>query len=242
MKERNHAMTTHQDPARTAPPEFPVKFLKKGTGEPDTEALLKSYLELERRLTRRETDAAPPFAMDRDAALKALGRPDTPEQYRVEVLENFLHRDPDMERLLHEAGFTQDQVQLIYDLAAEKMVPLIAEIVGQARGATDNARLEQEFGGKDRWRQVKRQIRTWGEKNLPADALTALCRSYEGVMAVHRMMSAGDEPGLTRGGDNGEALSEEQLRRMMNDPKYWRDHDPVLARKVQEGFKRLYPD
>lgn len=234
-------MNTLTDTAQDVPPEYPVKFLKRETGEPDTEALLKSYLELERRMARGETNAAPPFAMDRDSALKALGRPDTPEQYRVDVLENYLQRDPEMENLLHEAGFTEEQVQLVYDLAAEKMTPIIAEIVGQARGAADTARLEQEFGGKDRWRQVKRQIRAWGEKNLPNDALTALCRSYEGVMAVHRMMSNGDEPGLTRGGDGGEALSEEQLRRMMNSPKYWRDHDPALARKVQEGFKRLYP-
>ncbi len=61
-------------------------------------------------------------------------------------------------------------------------------------------------------------------------------------MAEHRMMGAGDEAGRTKGGDGGEPLSEEQLKRLMNDPRYWRDHDPALTRKVQNGFKQLYPD
>ena len=60
-------------------------------------------------------------------------------------------------------------------------------------------------------------------------------------MALHRMMAGGDEPGLVRGGDSGDAVSEEQLRRMMSDPRYWRDHDPALTRKVRQGFERLYP-
>jgi hypothetical protein len=32
------------------------------------------------------------------------------------------------------------------------------------------------------------------------------------------------------------------LRRTIDDPRYWRDGDPALARFVSDGFKRLYPD
>jgi hypothetical protein len=28
----------------------------------------------------------------------------------------------------------------------------------------------------------------------------------------------------------------------MADKRYWRDHDPEIARIVSEGFKRLYPE
>lgn len=36
--------------------------------------------------------------------------------------------------------------------------------------------------------------------------------------------------------------SEEQLRAMMRDPRYWRDRDQQLLDAVSEGFRRLYPE
>lgn len=35
---------------------------------------------------------------------------------------------------------------------------------------------------------------------------------------------------------------EQSLRKTIDDPRYWRDGDPALARFVSGGFKRLYPD
>ena len=35
-------------------------------------------------------------------------------------------------------------------------------------------------------------------------------------------------------------LTDEDLRNMMKDPKYWRDNDPEIVRKVEQGFKKLY--
>ena len=36
------------------------------------------------------------------------------------------------------------------------------------------------------------------------------------------------------------ALTDEGLRNMIKDPKYWKDNDPETVRKVEEGFKKLY--
>ena len=36
--------------------------------------------------------------------------------------------------------------------------------------------------------------------------------------------------------------SEEELRNLMRDPRYWRDHDGELVRRVTDGFRRLYPE
>lgn len=33
---------------------------------------------------------------------------------------------------------------------------------------------------------------------------------------------------------------EQELKRLMRDPRYWRDSDPELVKYVREGFKRLY--
>jgi hypothetical protein len=27
----------------------------------------------------------------------------------------------------------------------------------------------------------------------------------------------------------------------VRDPRYWRDHQPDLVKRVEEGFRRLYP-
>jgi hypothetical protein len=223
--------------------QVPKKFRDPKTGAVNVDALLRSYRELERRLGAEATAAAGSGTVpDRAAALRALGWPETPEAYRIDILEDFLGRDYEMERLLHEAGFTEEQVQLVYDLAADRLAPLMIEVANAARGAGDAARLEAHFGGKDRWKEIRRQIRKWGEKTLPPDAFRALSASYDGVIAMHRMMQGGEEPGLAHGGTGGEALTETQLKKLMNDPRYWRDHDPALTRKVDEGFKRLYPN
>ena len=36
--------------------------------------------------------------------------------------------------------------------------------------------------------------------------------------------------------------AEGELRNLMRDPRYWRDHDGELVRKVTDGFRRLYPE
>lgn len=36
------------------------------------------------------------------------------------------------------------------------------------------------------------------------------------------------------------AALERDIRRTMQDPKYWKLQDPETVRRVEEGFKRLY--
>lgn len=44
------------------------------------------------------------------------------------------------------------------------------------------------------------------------------------------------------GGDDDRAALDASLRKTIDDPCYWRDGDPALARHVSDGFKRLYRD
>lgn len=48
------------------------------------------------------------------------------------------------------------------------------------------------------------------------------------------------EPNVEIQNSSEKNLSENDLRRMMRDPKYWRDNDAEYIRKIENGFKKLY--
>ena len=48
------------------------------------------------------------------------------------------------------------------------------------------------------------------------------------------------EPRVETDSNANEILSDEGLRNMMRNPKYWRDHDEEYIRKIENGFKKLY--
>ena len=136
---------------------------------------------------------------------------------------------------LFDAGFTQDQAQLVYDLAHECLLP----VLDKAGQAADVSHLQQHFGGEARWRQIAPQLAAWGKKNLPANAYGALVSTPDGVKILHQLMASG-EPSL--GGAPvaaNEPASEEQLKTMLQDPRYWKTRDPAFIAKVTAGFSRL---
>jgi len=69
--------------------------------------------------------------------------------------------------------------------------------------------------------------------------LDNLSSSFEGVMALERMMKS-EEPSLQRNTDTVSGLDEKELNAMMRDPRYWRDRDPAFVAKVTEGFQRMF--
>jgi len=226
---------------------LPDKFWDPETRSVRLEQLAKRYTALERRMSGMIAvpgDEAPDE--DRTAFRQQLDRlrgvPETPDAYQVAERHPLLAPDAELNGLLHQAGFTPDQVQLVYDLAADRVLPVIEDLAAEFEADRQLVRLIDHFGGEERWSEVSRQILAWGKANLPPDVMGAMATTYEGVLALHRMMTSG-EPGLKGGGGaGGEALDEGRLKEMMRDPRYWRDKDPALVRKVSEGFKALYPD
>lgn len=220
------------EPAAQKPAGLPEKFWDAATGQIRLEALIQSYRALERRLSEAAGDRAP----------APTGVPARAEDYRIEADATLLRVDPEVNALLHAEGFTERQAQLVYDLAAEVLSPIARRLAAQAASAGDRARLEAHFGGPERWAEVRRQLKRWAEGKLPDDAYKALASSYDGVLALHRMMERKEEPAPLSEAETPAGLSEEQLRRKMRDPRYWRERDPTILREVSEGFKRLYPN
>jgi hypothetical protein len=203
------------------PAMVPDKFKNPQTGAVRMEALINSYSELEKKMS------------------SAPGAPASHEDYCVNCDHGLFEPDAEINRRLHAKGMTQDQVQEVYDLAAEKMAPMVRDIARDFSADHEIEKLISHFGGPDKWKEVSRQLLAFGHRNLPADVLENLSNSFEGVLALHRMMKS-DEPGLHKKVENASGVNEKDLKSMMRDPRYWRDKDPAFVAKVTEGFEKMY--
>ncbi|MEO1089164.1 MAG: hypothetical protein AAFX81_00905 [Pseudomonadota bacterium] len=223
------------------PDSIPEKFWDQEAAEVRTDALLKSYLELERRMSRMlpsPEDATP----EEVARLqRALGVPEAADDYAIETTTEVLTADPEVNQQLHAAGFTQAQAQLVYKLAEDYLLPAVSEAYGEVFVEQELHKLESAFGGAETWQATAAQLRTWGKANLDTDVYATLSASADGVMAMNAMMQA-REPVVVQADDRPTIGDEQSLRRMMQDPRYWRERDPAFVAEVTRGFERLFRD
>lgn len=202
---------------------IPDKFLDSETGEPNVDAIVKSYLELEKKLGLGE---------DTDM-------PENPSQYNVKLDHNLFDFDEELNEKMFELGFSNKQVQLVYDMAAEKLVPMVAELTQEFEAEKQMNRLQDKFGGVDKYKEIARQLKSFGEKNLNPEILEALSTSYEGIMALYHMMQS-SEPKAIKERTPSLQAGDEELKTMVRDPKYWRDKDPAFVAKVTKAFQDFY--
>ena len=119
-------------------PAIPAKFIDKETGELRADALIKSYLSLEQKLSQSlQTKDAP----------KA---PKKADEYDIKLTSDMLVLDPKINERLHAKGFTNEQVQEVYDLAAERLVPMITEMMMDVQADRELERIVAKFGGFDK--------------------------------------------------------------------------------------------
>ena len=219
-------MNTPTSPDANARPTWlPAKFWDEENGQMRAEALARSYQALESRL----------------GGAARIDVPDHPGAYDIYIDDDLLDVDDEINQRLHENGFTQSQAQLVYDLASERLMPMVAQIAAQYENAREVDRLHEHFGGAERFEAIRPQLRAWGEANLDATVFENLVASAEGVIAMHEMMK-NREPTLMRAADSAPGNSELDLKRMMKDPRYWKDRDPAFVARVRQGFRSLYPE
>lgn len=210
---------------QTAMPQWlPAKFWDDANQQVRTEELARSYQELERQLSTQTP----------------LNIPADPSAYEISIDDDLLDVDDDVNRRLFEGGFSQEQAQLVYDLAKEKLMPIIAQMSAEFEQAREEERLHQHFGGPERFEAVRPQLKAWGEANLPRNVYENLASSAEGVIAMAEMMQS-REPALTRNAEFTPGTSEDDLKRMMKDPRYWKERDSAYVARVRDGFRKLYP-
>ena len=205
---------------------IPEKFLDD-KGELKTEELLKSYLALERKMSepKKSEEEMPKSATD----------------YKIISKNPLIESDEEINEILFQHGFTNDQAQVVYDLATDKILPLMQEMADDIATDRELQALEQEFGGAEQFNTIARQISAWAEKNIDPATFNALAKSKNGIMTLYQMMQGKMESPLIQGRGKVTTLDDEEtLKKLMQNPKYWRDQDPELLKRVEAGFKRLY--
>ena len=214
---------------------IPEKFLNED-GTLNTDPLLKSYSELEKKMgsmvsvPNSESDNA-----TRERFNRAIGVPDDASQYPSDDIFD----DDSVRSKFREIGLTCNQVEQIYKIANEYLSPVLSELFDIKNETNAIAELKNFFGGTEKMNEALHAIETFGTKFLPRDAFDALCSTPQGIRSVYKMMQS-MEPRVETQRNENETLTDNDLRRMMQDPKYWRDNDPEYVRKIENGFKKLY--
>ena len=214
---------------------IPEKF-QNPDGTINVDALLKSYSELEKKIgsmvsvPNDKTDKT-----TREKFNRAIGVPENADDYPT----NNLFDDESIKQKFHDIGLTTTQVEQIYSVAEEFLSPVLAELFSSKNENNEIAKLEKFFGSREKMNDALNAINTFGEKFLPHDAFESLCASAQGIQGVYQMMQS-TEPQIKTDISAQENLTDDDLRRMMRDPKYWRDADPEYVRKIENGFKKLY--
>ena len=229
------------DPPRGTDPEgkpewLPEKFWDQDIGV-RAQPLAEAYRELEGKIRSKEDDLREQIIADMKA--------NAPEKYEVKLPEdleipsgvemNLTEEDPLVQWFFgfaKEKGLSQQEVES----AVAEYVKL--ELAGMPDMDAEIAKLGDY--GKDRVHRVH----TWMAKSLSEDeiaSLSPLMTSAQSIEALEKLMK-GASPMEFESDPPSPGLSLEELRQIQNDPRYWRDKDPVLLKKVAEGYKRLYPE
>ena len=214
---------------------IPEKFLNQD-GTLNTDALMKSYSELEKKIGGMIT--VPTAECDESVRLRfnrAIGVPESADEYPT----NELFDDENLKNKFHEIGLTSNQVEKIYSIANEMLAPVISELYDVQNEKNAFAELKNFFGSTEKMNEALRAIDAFGKQFLPADAFDELCSTPQGIQGVYRMMQS-MEPNVETEKNEIKTLTDSDLRRMMRDPKYWRDGDAEYIRKIENGFKKLY--
>jgi hypothetical protein len=214
---------------------IPEKFLNKD-GTLNDEALLKSYNELEKKIGTMVS--VPDENSDENSQrrfFRAIGVPEKSDEYP----HNELFDDENVRAEFHKIGLTNHQVEKIYNIAEEYLSPVISEIFSVQQESDAVSELKKFFGSEEKMHDALIEIKSFGERFLPTDAFNEMCASPQGIQGLYKMMQSMEPHVETDTGDT-KNLTDDDLRRMMHDPKYWRDHDAEYIRKIENGFKKLY--
>jgi len=201
------------------------------------EDLAKSYTELSQKLGSKEEDI-------RNAIMEEIqneafsGRPETAGDYQ---LPDSIDQEASVDNELlkwwsehsYENGYSQEEFEQGIEMYAQAVMGNEPDLEAEASKLGDNAEARIEAAS------------VFANKFFPQEALPAIermCESHEGIIALEAIQEAMKDGNFAGNTQPAAQTSERELREMMNDPRYWKDKDPLFIKQVTEGFQNIYRD
>lgn len=192
------------------------KFWDAEKGEIRTEALAKSYGELQRKLSSGKTDNV------------SAG---VPEKYELELPEGVEELSESDEQLFKDMGLNNEQAQKVLNHLTETVIPELTAANTRAETTELAAQWDMKPGSPEMRARVD-ALRGWAKDNLPESVVKHMSRSAAGVQQLWALMQSGAETSLQGGQPRGtQRASAEELQSMMDD-KYW-EGDPARIAEVE---------
>lgn len=201
------------------------------------EDMASSYSELESKLGQGESALREKIVAELETEAYA-NRPATAGDYAIpEVIDEELATDNALFQWwanhAHENGYSQEEFEdgiNQYAAALEAMGPDL-EAEKTALGDNADARIEA--------------VELWANKFFPEefnDVIIGIGQSAKGIEALEFLMSNMQQASVSPDGQPASRVSEDDLRSMMQDPRYWNPvkREQGFVKKVEEGFSQLY--
>lgn len=223
---------TQEDVEQAAAPSRPEWLPEKYNSGED---LAKAYKELESKLGTKEEDIRNRI-MEEIQSEAFSDRPESAGDYQLpESIDESAAVD---NKLLSwwaehsfENGYSQEEFEQGISMYAEAVNGSMPDIEAEAKMLGDNADQRIEAAS------------LFANKFFPEAALPAIermCESHEGIIALEAIMEAMKDGSFSGDTQASAGQSEQELREMMNDPRYWKDRDPHFIKQVTEGFQQIY--
>ena len=224
------AVAVEEAPVSERPEWLPEKFNTP-------EDMAASYASLESKLGQGQDEIR--AQIERELEVSALeGRPETAGDYELpEEINEAEAVDNEMLAWWAEHSFENGYSQ-------EEFADGIAKYAAYMESQEPNLEAERQALGENADARIE-AVDLWASKNVPeefADQIELLGQSAKGIKMLEHLMSQSQQTSPQGQFVAPQATNENQLKTMMQDPRYWNpaQRDPNYVKQVQEGFSKLY--
>lgn len=224
--ERDFVVAEDAEPTR---PEWLPEKYKSG------EDLAKAYKELSSKLGNKDEEIRQSVA-DELKAESVKNRPESIGDYELpESIDTDNAADSELLQWwaghAFEQGFGQEEFEKGIEMYAQSSMSsgpdLEAEAAKLGENASDRIESASMFANK-----------FFPEAALPA--IERMCESHEGIIALEAIQEAMKDGSFSGDLAAPTSVTEDSLKEMMQDPRYWSKNDPSFVREVEAGYKKLY--
>lgn len=232
------ANTGNQQPTAAAMPDgLPESFWDADAGQVKINELIGSYSEL----STFKTEADARFA----------NRPESADKYEVRLPEGVTLPEGTEFKVDENSPLVKAARHLVFNSGGDQAAfdgivkAYIEDALMDTANAAEIAKQEIAALGENGQARID-AVSTYAKANFPEDEANALLDSMtsaKAVSAIEKLISKAQGPGMQgQGSSAGQAsITQTDLDEMQKDPRYWRDKDPEFLKKVQDGYKKLYP-